>query len=83
MLVDGRRKRQTTGDPVPVTADDVRYISPSPFVDENDVLQIVFFVESTANGIVNGNDLAQSVQNNGAQLANTLGDSVGIYLHGY
>ena len=79
LLVDGRRKRQSTGDPVPVTADDVRYVSPSPLVDENDVLQVVFFVQSATDGVISGSDLAQTVQNNGAQLANTIGDSVCIY----
>ena len=71
---DNRRKRQSNG--VSVTAADVIIVSPSPFTSPEGNLVIVYFVLQSDGTLVDGGVLSLAVENDGEQLANSVGDAV-------
>ena len=65
---DGDRSRRQADD-IEVTADNVRIVAPSPIVDNDGNLVVVFFIETDDGQVFNGTQLTEAVQETGDTLA--------------
>lgn len=71
-----RVRRQSTSTQN-VTASNVFIVGPSPLINMNESLTVVFFVETNAGAVINGSNLAEAVRDEGpslAQMVNILND---------
>ena len=74
---DDRSRRQT--DDVEVTADNVRIVAPSPIVDNDGNLVVVFFIETDDGQVFSGTQLTKAVQETGDTLASEVCEFVLLY----
>ena len=63
------RERRQTASTQNVTASNVFIVGPSPFINMNGSLTVVFFVETNADTVINGRNLTEALQNQGPALA--------------
>lgn len=68
-----RGKRQADS----ATADDVFIVGPSPYINEDRALAVVFFVETSA-GVVDGAGLVAAVEQEGGLIASDLANATGV-----
>ena len=63
------RERRQTASTQNITASNVFIVGPSPFINMNGSLTVVFLVETNADTVINGRNLTEAVQNQGPALA--------------